>query len=84
MNRQVSWRFWGAPVTVDPDEWTLRPQRGVGPRHRPVRARALGADLPDVAATRDLILRAHPWRRYRPRTDFHWATEPRVYRQVME
>ncbi|UMG94493.1 FGGY-family carbohydrate kinase [Nocardioides sp. TF02-7] len=38
-----------------------------------VQARTLGADLPDLAAMRDLVRRSHDVRRHEPRTDLDWA-----------
>lgn len=44
-----------------------------------VQARALGADLPDLAAMRALIRRTHEVRRYTPRTELDWdAADSRV------
>lgn len=44
-----------------------------------VQARTLGADLPDLAAMRDLVRRTHDLTRYEPRTGFDWdAAERRV------
>jgi len=44
-----------------------------------VQARALGADLPDLAAMRDLVRRTHDLRRHEPRGDLDWdAAERRV------
>ncbi|GAA4702753.1 rhamnulokinase family protein [Nocardioides conyzicola] len=37
-----------------------------------VQARALGADLPDLAAMRDLIRRTHDVRRFEPRSGLDW------------
>jgi rhamnulokinase len=37
-----------------------------------VQARALGADLPDLAAMRALIRRTHRLRRYEPTGDVDW------------
>jgi rhamnulokinase len=45
-----------------------------------VQARALGADLPDLAAMRALIRRTHPLRRHEPRTGIDWdAAESRLH-----
>jgi rhamnulokinase len=38
-----------------------------------VQARTLGADLPDLAAMRDLVRRTHEPRRHLPRPDVDWA-----------
>lgn len=38
-----------------------------------VQARALGVDLPDLAAMRALVRRTHPVRRFEPRADLDWA-----------
>ena len=38
-----------------------------------VQARALGADLPDLAAMRALVRRTHDVRRFEPRTGLDWA-----------
>jgi len=38
-----------------------------------VQARTLGADLPDLAAMRDLVRRTQELRRYEPREDLDWA-----------
>lgn len=38
-----------------------------------VQARALGVDLPDLAAMRDLVRRTHDLRRYEPRSTLDWA-----------
>jgi len=44
-----------------------------------VQARALGADLPDLAAMRALVRRTHELRSYAPRTDVDWdAAEARL------
>ncbi|MFC7497103.1 MULTISPECIES: rhamnulokinase [unclassified Nocardioides] len=44
-----------------------------------VQARALGADLPDLAAMRALIRRTHDVRRYEPRSGLDWeAAEARI------
>ncbi len=44
-----------------------------------VQARTLGADLPDLAAMRDLVRRTHDLTRYEPRTGLDWdAAERRV------
>ncbi len=46
-----------------------------------VQARALGADLPDLAAMRGLLRRTHPVRRHEPRPGLDWdAAERRVAR----
>jgi rhamnulokinase len=37
-----------------------------------VQARALGADLPDLAAMRALVRRTHDVRRYEPRSGLDW------------
>ncbi len=38
-----------------------------------VQARALGVDLPDLAAMRSLVRRTHEVRRFEPRDDLDWA-----------
>ncbi|HET7800015.1 MAG TPA: rhamnulokinase, partial [Humibacillus xanthopallidus] len=38
-----------------------------------VQARALGADLPDLAAMRALVRRTHELRRHEPRHGLDWA-----------
>ena len=38
-----------------------------------LQGRALGVDLPDLAAMRDLVRRTHDVRRYEPRDDLDWA-----------
>ena len=44
-----------------------------------VQGRALGADLPDLAAMRDLVRRSYDVRRYEPRAGLDWAAaEARV------
>jgi len=46
-----------------------------------VQARTLGADLPDLAAMRDLVRRTHELRRHEPRTTLDWdRAEARVPR----
>ncbi|WP_245596639.1 rhamnulokinase [Nocardioides alkalitolerans] len=42
-----------------------------------VQARALGADLPDLAAMRALLRDTHPLRRYEPRDHLDWAAAER-------
>jgi hypothetical protein len=46
-----------------------------------VQARALGVDLPDLAAMRALVRRTHDVRRYEPRPGTDWdAAEQRLVR----
>lgn len=62
----------GLPVLAGPEEASA-----LG--NALVQARALGADLPDLAAMRDLVRRTHALRRYQPRTDLDWeSAESRV------
>ncbi len=39
-----------------------------------VQGRALGADLPDLAAMRDLVRRSYDVRRYEPRAGLDWTS----------
>jgi len=48
-----------------------------------VQARALGADLPDLAAMRALVRRTHEVRRYEPRPGLDWDAAERRVREAV-